>query len=115
MCACILTSPGQVPAGIFSVGSVPDGGAHGADQGHDQQDAKQDQDLHVGHPLHVRTLQWCFGRVLGGGHVNEYNKRETQRHSHRGDAGWGCSFTELQWFLGGVHLQNPLNTFASLI
>lgn len=51
--------------------SVPDGGAHRADQGHDQQDAKQDQDLHVGHSLHVRALQRCFGGILGGGKVNE--------------------------------------------
>lgn len=45
--------------------SVPDGGTHRADQGHDQQDAKQDQDLHVGHPLHIRALQWGLGGVLG--------------------------------------------------
>lgn len=63
---CVLTSPGQVPARIFSVFFVPDGSAHRADQGHDQQDAKQDQDLHVCHPLHVRALQWRFGGVLGG-------------------------------------------------
>lgn len=62
---CVLTSAGQVPAGVLGVLSVPDGGAHGADQGHDQQDAEQDQDLHVGHPLHVRALQWRLGGVLG--------------------------------------------------
>lgn len=39
---CILTSAGQVPAGVFGVFSVPDGGAHRTDQCHDQQDAKQD-------------------------------------------------------------------------
>lgn len=44
--------------------SVPDGGADGADQSHDQQDAKQDQDLHVGHPLHVGALQRGLGGVL---------------------------------------------------
>lgn len=54
---------------------VPDGSAHRADQGHDQQDAKQDQDLHVGHPLHIRALQWCLGGVLAGGQVNEYNTK----------------------------------------
>lgn len=41
-CVCILTGAGQVPAGVFSVFSVPDGGAHRTDQCHDQQDAKQD-------------------------------------------------------------------------
>lgn len=65
VCVCILTGAGQVPAGIFSVLSVPDGCAHRAHQGHDQQDAEQDQDLHVSHPLHVRALQWCLGGVLG--------------------------------------------------
>lgn len=74
VCECVLTSSGQVPARVFSVFSVPDGSAHGADQCHDQQDAKQDQDLHVGHSLHIRALQWCLGGVLGGGRVNEYNK-----------------------------------------
>lgn len=70
----ILTGAGQVPAGILSVLFVPDGGTHRADQGHDQQDAKQDEDLQVGHPLHVRALQRRFGGVLrGGGHVNESN------------------------------------------
>lgn len=69
----VLTSPGQVPAGFFSVFYVPDGSTHGADEGHDQQDAKQDQDLHVGHPLHIRALQRCFGGILGGEEVNEYN------------------------------------------
>lgn len=54
--------------------SVPDGGAHRADQGHDQQDAEQHQDLHVGHPLHVGTLQWRFGGVLGGRRVQGFNK-----------------------------------------
>lgn len=49
----VLTSAGQVPAGVLGVLSVPDGSANGADQSHDQQDAEQDQDLHVGHPLHV--------------------------------------------------------------
>lgn len=44
--------------------SVPDGGAHRADQSHDQQDAKQNQDLHVGHPLHVGALQRRLGGVL---------------------------------------------------
>lgn len=42
VCVCILTSAGQVPAGVFGVFSVPDGGAHRTDQCHDQQDAKQD-------------------------------------------------------------------------
>lgn len=65
MCVCTLTSTGQVPAGVFSMFSVPDGGAHRADQCHDQQDAEQDQDLHVGHPLHIRALQWRLGGVLG--------------------------------------------------
>ena len=50
---------------------VPDGCAHRADQCHDQQDAKQDQDLHVGHPLHIRALQRCLGGVLRGGQVKE--------------------------------------------
>lgn len=58
------TSAGQVPAGVFSVFSVPDGGAHRADQRHHQQDAKQNQDLHVGHPLHVGALQRRLGGVL---------------------------------------------------
>lgn len=64
MCVCIPTSTGQVPAGVFGVFSVPDGGAHRADQSHDQQDAKQNQDLHVGHPLHIRALQRRLGGVL---------------------------------------------------
>lgn len=51
--------------------SVPDGSTHRADQGHDQQDAKQNQDLHVGHPLHIRAFQRCLGGVLGGEEVNE--------------------------------------------
>lgn len=61
---CLPTSAGQVPAGVLGVFSVPDGGAHRADQSHDQQDAKQNQDLHVGHPLHVRALQRRLGGVL---------------------------------------------------
>lgn len=79
VCVYVLTSPGQVPAGIFSVFSVPDGSANRTDQSHDQQDTKQDQDLHVGHPLHIWTLQWCFGGVLGGGQVNEYNRCKTHK------------------------------------
>lgn len=43
---------------------VPDGGAHRADQSHHQQDAEQNQDLHVGHPLHVGALQRRLGGVL---------------------------------------------------
>lgn len=65
VCVCVPTSAGQVPAGVFGVFPVPDGGAHRADQSHDQQDAKQNQDLHVGHPLHVRALQRRLGGVLG--------------------------------------------------
>ena len=65
-----LTSAGQVPAGLFSVFSVPDGSTHRADQGHDQQDAEQDQDLHIGHSLYVRALQWRLGGVLGRGEFN---------------------------------------------
>lgn len=70
-----LTGPGQVPAGLVRVFSVPDGCAHRADQCHDQQDAKQNQDLHVGHPLHIRALQWRLGGVLGVGKalVRSYN------------------------------------------
>lgn len=55
--------------------SVPDGRAHGAHQRHDQQDAKQHQDLHVGHPLHVRALQRRLGGILAVGEdvVTSYN------------------------------------------
>lgn len=66
VCVCVPTGAGQVPAGVFGVFPVPDGSAHGADQRHDQQDAKQDQDLHIGHPLHVGALQRRLGGVLGG-------------------------------------------------
>lgn len=64
MTLCVRTGARQVPAGVLGVFSVPDGGAHRADQSHDQQDAKQDQDLHVGHPLHIRALQRRLGGVL---------------------------------------------------
>lgn len=62
------------------MGSVPDGGAHRTDQGHDQQDAKQDQDLHVGHPLHVRALQWCFGGVLRCRQINKRSEKHKDTH-----------------------------------
>lgn len=71
----VLTSSGQVPAGIVSVFPVPDGSANRTDQSHDQQDTKQDQDLHVGHPLHIRALQWRLGGVLGGGQSLNSSKK----------------------------------------
>lgn len=52
---------------------VPDGGANRTDQSHDQQDTKQDQDLHVGHPLHIRAFQWRLGGVLEGGQLQIRN------------------------------------------
>lgn len=69
VCVCVKdpTSARQVPAGVLGVLSVPDGGADGADQSHDQQDAEQDQDLHVGDPLHVGALQRRLGGVLERG------------------------------------------------
>lgn len=70
-CVCALTCPGQVPTGFIGVLSVPDGCAHRADQRHDQQDPEQNQDLHVGHPLHIRALQWHLCRVLKDGQVKK--------------------------------------------
>ena len=61
VCVCVLTCAGQVPAVLLGVRAVPDGRAHRADQSHDQQDAEQNQDLNVGHPLHVGALQGGLG------------------------------------------------------
>lgn len=69
---CIPTSTRQVPAGVFSVFSIPDGGTHRADQRHHQQDAKQNQDLHVGHPFHVWALQRRLGGILERRLVNTF-------------------------------------------
>lgn len=81
ICASVFpTSAGQVPTGVFGVFSIPDGGAHWADQSHDQQDAKQNQDLHVGHPLYVRALQRRLGGVL--------ERRSRTQHVGKQRAGW---------------------------
>ena len=55
-----LTHLLDVPA-LSTMGSIPEQGPHGAHQGHDQEDAKQHQDLHVGYLLDVRPLERSFG------------------------------------------------------
>lgn len=87
---CIPTSTGQVPAGVFSVFSVPDGGPHRADQRHHQQDAEQNQDLHVGHPLHVWALQRRLGGVLERRLVNA---RHVEAEDTRWDGKMLCLWT----------------------
>ena len=47
-----------------SLRAVPVQGSHRAHQGHDQQDAEQYQDLHVGYLLHIRPLERGFGGIL---------------------------------------------------
>ena len=49
---------------LSSLRAVPVQGPHRAHQRHEQQDAEQHQDLHVGYLLHVRSLERGFGGIL---------------------------------------------------
>lgn len=116
-CVCVPTSAGQVPASVFGVLFIPDGGAHRADQSHDQQDAKENQDLHVGHPLHVGALQRRLGGVLERRsrmqHVGKQQRRLDEWKGNRKSLLWWtlCQLSPaLTWSRGRCRQQFPQPT-----
>lgn len=58
-----LTHLLDVPV-LSTLGSIPVQGPHRAHQGHDQEDAKQHQDLHISHFLNIRSFERCFCGIL---------------------------------------------------
>lgn len=58
-----LTHLLDVPV-LSSLRPIPVQGSHRAHQGHDQEDAKEYQDLHISYFLHIRSLERRFGGIL---------------------------------------------------
>ena len=58
-----LTHLLDVPV-LSSLRPIPVQGSHRAHQGHDQEYAKEHQDLHISYFLNIRPLERCFGGIL---------------------------------------------------
>lgn len=58
-----LTHLLDVPV-LSTLRPIPVQGPHWAHQGHDQEDAKQHQDLHISHFLNIRSFERCFRGIL---------------------------------------------------
>lgn len=73
-----LTLHPDVP-NVSSMPFLPEYGSHIADQGHGQEQQKQQKDLHVGHLLNSRSLEGQFDGILRHSTRTHTNEDENQR------------------------------------